>query len=745
LSAESQIAGYRLQERIGQGGMAVVFRAFDERLQRQVALKILAPGIAGDEAFRRRFIRESRSAAAVDDPHIVPVFEAGEADGVLFIAMRYVPGGDARTLVDRVGPLSPARTAGIVSAVASALDAAHVAGLVHRDVKPRNMLVDARPGRPDHVYLSDFGLTKANVSVASLTGSGQFLGTVDYCAPEQIEGRLVDGRADEYALACAAFELLSGVPPFPREQGMAVLYAHLSAPPPLLTSQRPDLPPAANAVLARAMAKAPAERYASCREFAEDLRGAFGLPSYDADPDASPPRALTQVAQPRDARKGSPTMAVAAAASRPPADGPGTADSQASQPAGPGPGSGSGVPSAETAFIRRIGNRRGALLAFAAAVILAAAGIITAVTLTSAPSPGSGQLAGSGSGHPSGARTTGGSPPTQPTGQPRDTGTADHSPGAAPSLGAGNTPGSAILRTFTDPGGSDQHVNSVAVSPDGGTLATGDADGLAYLWSKGTGKQAHVLPAPGGAKVFAVAFSPDGAIVAAGDSHGHTSLWNTATGTLINSIADPGGLAVDSVVFSPRGKLATGDANGTTYLWNISSGGAAVKRAGTLPDPAGKGIWALAFSPDGRTLAAGDYAGITYLWNVTSPGQPPPGHFTIPGGEEVTAVAFSADGKTLATSSKSGATYLWNLDSGSYSIISEPGTVWGVAFSPDGTLAIADDDGSTYLRNPATGQQTALPDPGSGSQGVGAVAFSPDGKTLAAGDTNGSTYLWDTS
>ena len=159
-SAGSRIAGYRLEEQIGEGGMAVVFRARDERLQRQVALKILSPALAADEEFRRRFIRESRSAAAVDDPHIIPVFEAGDANGVLFIAMRYVPGGDVGTLVRRLGPLPGARAAAIVSAVASALDAAHAAGLVHRDVKPANMLVDARPGRPDHVYLSDFGLTK---------------------------------------------------------------------------------------------------------------------------------------------------------------------------------------------------------------------------------------------------------------------------------------------------------------------------------------------------------------------------------------------------------------------------------------------------------------------------------------------------------------------------------------------------------------------------------------------------------
>jgi len=181
-SVGSRIAGYRLEEQIGQGGMAVVFRAQDERLRRQVALKILSPALVADEEFRHRFIRESRSAAAVDDPHIIPVFEARDADGVLFIAMRYVPDGDAGTLVRRLGPLPIGRAAEIISAAASALDAAHAAGLVHRDVKPANMLVDARAGRPDHVYLSDFGLTKGSWSSASLTSTGHFMGTLDYRA-----------------------------------------------------------------------------------------------------------------------------------------------------------------------------------------------------------------------------------------------------------------------------------------------------------------------------------------------------------------------------------------------------------------------------------------------------------------------------------------------------------------------------------------------------------------------------------
>ncbi|HEX7995704.1 MAG TPA: serine/threonine-protein kinase, partial [Streptosporangiaceae bacterium] len=280
----SRVAGYLLEEQIGQGGMAVVFRAHDERLDRTVALKILAPALAADEAFRQRFIRESRAAAAVDDPHIIPVFEAGEASGVLFIAMRYVRGGDVRSLVGELSQVAPGRVAEIVSQVASALDAAHGRGLVHRDVKPANMLLDASSGagRPDHVYLSDFGLSKASLQTSGLTGTGTFLGTLDYISPEQIEGKPVDGRADEYALACAAFELLTGVPPFQREEAMAVMYAQLSEQPPPLSSRRRDLGYAADAVFAKALAKSPADRYSTCREFSEALRQAFGIRPYDS-------------------------------------------------------------------------------------------------------------------------------------------------------------------------------------------------------------------------------------------------------------------------------------------------------------------------------------------------------------------------------------------------------------------------------------------------------------------------------
>ena len=279
----AQIASYQMIEEIGRGGMAVVYRARDVRLGRWVALKVLAEDLARDDAFRRRFIRESRTAAAVDHPNIIPIFDAGEAGGVLFIAMRYVAGQDVHSLLNRAGPLPAARAAGIVTQVASALDAAHACGLVHRDVKPANMLLGglAEDGSEDHVYLSDFGISKTSQATTNLTLTGQVLGTLNYLAPEQIEGRTVDGRADAYSLACAAFEMLAGAPPFRRDQSLAVMWAQLSAPPPALTSQRPDLPAAADQVMFRALAKAPEDRYPSCRAFAAALQEACGVSSAD--------------------------------------------------------------------------------------------------------------------------------------------------------------------------------------------------------------------------------------------------------------------------------------------------------------------------------------------------------------------------------------------------------------------------------------------------------------------------------
>jgi serine/threonine-protein kinase len=286
LGPGSRIAGYLIGEQIGAGGMAVVFRARDEVLGRLAAVKVIAPSMAHDEEFRARFLRESRMGAAVDSLHIIPVYAAGEAEGLLYIAMRFVAGGDLAGLLRRAGGrLDPDRAASLVAQVASALDAAHAAGLVHRDVKPQNILVDSVPERPEHAFLSDFGLSKGTQSSTRLTADGQFLGTPDYSAPEQIKSGHVDGRADQYSLGCVAFVLLTGELPFGRSDTVATMFAHLQEAVPLVTRLRPELSPAVNGVIARALAKSPADRYRRCADFAAALQEAVALRSRPAEPD----------------------------------------------------------------------------------------------------------------------------------------------------------------------------------------------------------------------------------------------------------------------------------------------------------------------------------------------------------------------------------------------------------------------------------------------------------------------------
>jgi serine/threonine protein kinase len=282
----SVIAGYRIDSLIGRGGMAVVYRAEDMRLGRKVALKLLTPQLADNEQFRQRFIQESRVAASLDHPNIVPIYEAGEADGQLYIAMRYVVGHDLKGLLaDQGGRLPLEWALRLFGQIGDALDSAHRAGLVHRDVKPANILVaesQERPGdvRGDHAYLTDFGLTKRTTEVSSgLTGTGHFLGTVDYVSPEQIQGKPVGPGTDIYALGCVLYECLTGLPPFRRDDDAALLWAHLVETPPPIAGIRPEIPQAVSAVVARAMAKDPADRYGSCEELVCELESALDVPT----------------------------------------------------------------------------------------------------------------------------------------------------------------------------------------------------------------------------------------------------------------------------------------------------------------------------------------------------------------------------------------------------------------------------------------------------------------------------------
>jgi hypothetical protein len=291
----TEVAGFRIVEEAGSGGMGVVYRAEETGLGgRPVALKLLPPALAGDPDFRARFLREMRVAAAIDHPNIVPIYRAGEDRGRLYLAMRYVHASDLRRVLEAEGRLEPARALAILDQVARALDAAHARGLVHRDVKPGNILL-APPvldGEPEHVYLVDFGLARSDSDDRSIGGGGSFLGTPRYAAPEQAAGRPVDGRTDGYALGCVLYECLTGRPPFADGSGEAVLLAHLEAAPPRLTTLRPDLPPAIDQVIARALAKAPEHRFPTCRALIEAARQALvpkGTPEPPHPPVPGPP------------------------------------------------------------------------------------------------------------------------------------------------------------------------------------------------------------------------------------------------------------------------------------------------------------------------------------------------------------------------------------------------------------------------------------------------------------------------
>jgi ABC-type transport system substrate-binding protein/tRNA A-37 threonylcarbamoyl transferase component Bud32 len=268
------IAGFRVDSLIGEGAMGAVYLAEEVATGHRVALKLLAPELARDERFRERFMRESRIAPSLNHPHIVAHVAAGEHEGLLFLAMAYVDGVDLREMLRREQRLEPQRGIDLIAQVADALDAAHAAGLVHRDIKPGNILVSSN-GDDEHAYVCDFGLARHVSSVSSLTGERGFVGTIDYVPPEQIEGGTIDGRADEYSLGCVLFECLAGERPFDRQSELSVVFAHLNEPPPRLSEARPDLPAAFDAVFATALAKSPDDRYSTCGELARAARAAL--------------------------------------------------------------------------------------------------------------------------------------------------------------------------------------------------------------------------------------------------------------------------------------------------------------------------------------------------------------------------------------------------------------------------------------------------------------------------------------
>jgi streptogramin lyase len=277
-------AGHRIEGLAGRGGMGVVYKATHIALDHVVALKVISPELAGDSRFRRRFEEESRIAVSIRHPNVVAIHHAGEEDGLLFVTMDLIDGVDLRGLLHAHGQIDPGHAASVISEVASALDAAHARGLVHRDIKPGNILIEGE-GDSERVYLTDFGLARLVEATTGVTATGAFVGTLDYVAPEQIRGERVDARADVYALGCVMFELLTGHTPFAaRDDKVAKMYAHLQEEPPRPSLLRPELPRELDLVVGRALAKDPDKRYPSAGDFARAATAAVsGSPTVEAE------------------------------------------------------------------------------------------------------------------------------------------------------------------------------------------------------------------------------------------------------------------------------------------------------------------------------------------------------------------------------------------------------------------------------------------------------------------------------
>jgi Protein kinase domain len=321
LSAGDEFAGYRIERSLGRGGMGVLYLAVEPGLERRVALKLIAPEAAADEVFARRFAEESKIAASIEHPNVVPIYAAGEECGVPFIAMRYVSGSDLGRRLAREGRLDPAVATALIAQVGNGLDAIHAAGLVHRDVKPANVLLAGTEGE-DHAYITDFGVARNVATESGLTQTGRFVGTLDYVAPEQISGGAVDARADIYALGCLLFKLLTGEVPYPRDGEAARLYAHLNDPPPAPSLHATAVPMALDDVAIRAMSKQPEDRHPS----AGDLGRAAVAALSGSQPELPERTVATGAAATRTAE----TVAPAARGS-----GPATAATRRIEPGGP--------------------------------------------------------------------------------------------------------------------------------------------------------------------------------------------------------------------------------------------------------------------------------------------------------------------------------------------------------------------------------------------------------------------------
>ncbi|WP_433714488.1 WD40 repeat domain-containing serine/threonine protein kinase [Nocardia sp. CA-084685] len=681
LAAGDVFAGFVIEQVLGAGGMGVVYAARHPRMDRLVALKVLNDALAADPRARAAFDREAALAARLDHPNIVTVHDrSAPGDPVLWLAMRHIRGGDAGMLLTGAsGGLAPELVVELIADAAAALDYAHIQGVLHRDVKPANLLIEADFRHGQRALLTDFGIARSLDSTVTLSS---IAASFAYAAPERFTRAAADHRADIYSLGCTLYHLLTGQPPFPRDDQAAVIGAHLSEPPPAPTRIRPDLPVGLDTVIAAALAKNPENRYRTCTALAQASRHALTPTTARTihgttplAPTPEPPQSTASFHERRLAE----TVVKAPPPPEPPQSAASSLERRLAETVVKAP------PPPAASPDRRIGRRQLLIgTVIAVPVTAAAAGIII-------------------------RRSSSDEYPT-------------------------------VLTVLTVLTGHTGPVLSVAFSPDGTLLATGSWDTTVRIWDTRTHQPVEQPLTDHDDQVYSVAFSPDGTLLATGSWDTTVRIWDTRTHQPVGQPLTGHTGRVNSVAFSPDGALlATGSWDTTARIWDTHTHQPVGQPLTGHTDP----VSSVAFSSDGTLLATGSWDTTARIWDTRTHqpvGQPLTGHT-----DRVNSVAFSPDGTLLATASDDKAVRVWDTRTHQpvgQPLTGHTHWVYSVAFSSDGALlATGSRDTTVRVWNTRTHQPvgqllTGHTDP------VNSVAFSPDGTLLATGSQDKTARLW---
>ena len=729
---------YTLVEIIGEGGMSAVYRAYQDELERYVAVKILSGDLAKQPDYLRRFNHEAKLSASLEHPHIVPVYDFGVSDDLTFVVMRLLD----TTLTERnTSGQSINDVIVMVEAIAKALDYAHSRGVIHRDVKPSNIMFDTQ-GTP---YLVDFGIAKAVQSDLNLTAEHLVMGTPSYMSPEQWRDENVTPKVDQYALAVVLFQTLTGELPFTGTTSSQVMYKHLHEPPPKATDINPSLPEGVNHVLQRGMAKDPNNRYPLVSNFSNGLRDAListrapqtalrhpaPQPSQPSQP--STPKLPSQPANKSDAADA--TYEQPAAPLNTP-----QRERNTPQPT-PSPVSLPRVRESSRQFLSTFERRlkqdtvmtqvvKGGIIGLAVLLIIAIL-IVLALIATFSPDtpetnaiPTEAQVINAPSDLPVVAVTN--RADATATLQPRG-------PIITPAVDFVGMNASQVREVGQLVPVNPVPVRDAVYSPDGVMVAAGDGNGTVILWREGVNGSSTNLSGHRDV-VSTLAFNPDGSILASAGRDTTIHLWDTATGETIGVLSGHTG-AVRDVAFSPDGQiLASGAEDGTLRLWNLADG----QQIRSINADASR-VLAVAFSPEGQTVATGGRSGLVRLWNPETGEERSNLTWHV---EEVRSVDFSPDGQYIASSSTDNSAIIWRRDNGARAQTLElANDIFSVAFSPDSTiLATGGRDNNLRLWDVANGQE--LNTLGGHIGWVFSVAFAPDGASLITGSGDGSVRIW---